>query len=161
MNKGATVLGVDYADHTSLVEALQGIDVVISTFGTEGLAHQPALARAAKEAGAKLFVPSEFGVDTDRKDVLPTAPAVVKNKKQFREELEQVCMRCEQRRPDPTRRRGTSIRVLTLSFFSRFFLPDRTAVDWVHYWLVRQPGLHAVLWFRLCLAQSPYRRVRK
>jgi len=55
---GATVVAVDYADPSSLVKALAGVEVVISALAAGGFAAQPALADAAKAAGAKLFVPS-------------------------------------------------------------------------------------------------------
>ncbi|KAJ7857256.1 hypothetical protein B0H14DRAFT_2751350 [Mycena olivaceomarginata] len=41
------------------------VDVVISTVAYEGLASQNSLVDAAKLAGVKLFVPSEFGFPTD------------------------------------------------------------------------------------------------
>lgn len=44
--------------------ALRGIDVLISTLSTGALAPQVPLAQAAKAAGVKLFVPSEFGNPT-------------------------------------------------------------------------------------------------
>jgi hypothetical protein len=44
---------------------LKGIDVLISTSGFEGLGLQSTLAKAALEAGVKLFVPTEFGDTTD------------------------------------------------------------------------------------------------
>ena len=55
---GATVKVVDYADPSSLAEALAGAEVVISTLYAAGFAVQPAVVDAAKAAGAKLFVPS-------------------------------------------------------------------------------------------------------
>ncbi|KZV84566.1 NAD(P)-binding protein [Exidia glandulosa HHB12029] len=61
---GATARKVDYGKEESLVEALKGIDVIVSTLSEGGFAVQPALADAAKKAGVKLFVPSEFGVKT-------------------------------------------------------------------------------------------------
>ncbi|KZT54960.1 NAD(P)-binding protein [Calocera cornea HHB12733] len=65
-NPEATKLGVksvqvDYEDKASLVSALTGVDVVVSTVGIFGLGLQPSIAHAAKEAGVKLFVPAEYG----------------------------------------------------------------------------------------------------
>lgn len=51
---------VDYADHASLVFALQGVHTIISTISVNGPESQLALLEAAKEAGAKRFAPSEF-----------------------------------------------------------------------------------------------------
>lgn len=58
------VKDVDYSVHSSLVDGLRGIDVVISTLGMGGSPAQNALADAAKEAGARLFVPSEWAAPT-------------------------------------------------------------------------------------------------
>jgi hypothetical protein len=44
-----------------LVDAFKGVQVVISTVGIVALGQQKDLARAAKEAGVKLFAPSEYG----------------------------------------------------------------------------------------------------
>jgi len=66
VEKGAKVVAVDYSSSSSLVSALQGTDVVISTLGFEAFdAQQNALADAAKQAGASVFVPAEFGNPTD------------------------------------------------------------------------------------------------
>ncbi|ORY58674.1 hypothetical protein BCR35DRAFT_326838 [Leucosporidium creatinivorum] len=63
--KGAELKVVDYDSEDSLVEALKGVEVVISTLNGAGFAAQPALAKAAaKVGGVKLFVPSEFGNPT-------------------------------------------------------------------------------------------------
>ncbi|KAE8216714.1 hypothetical protein CF327_g190 [Tilletia walkeri] len=64
--KAEVIGGVDYSDHDALTVALSGHEVVISTFSTmrqEGVIHQLAFIRAAKRAGIKLFVLSEFGFD--------------------------------------------------------------------------------------------------
>ncbi|KAB5591663.1 Isoflavone reductase-like protein [Ceratobasidium theobromae] len=60
--RGASLHGVTYEDEAELVEVLQGVDVVLSTLNAGGImGAQPNLLRAAKKAGAKLFMPSEFG----------------------------------------------------------------------------------------------------
>ena len=60
---GAEIRPVDYADHTSLVEAPKGVHTVISVIkapGPEWLSYQVNLLNAAKEAGDKRFAPSAF-----------------------------------------------------------------------------------------------------
>jgi hypothetical protein len=58
------VIPVDYSNKESIKSALTGIDVVISTISSLAIGVQPGIAEAAKEAGVKLFVPSEFGGPT-------------------------------------------------------------------------------------------------
>ncbi|KIJ30354.1 hypothetical protein M422DRAFT_268113 [Sphaerobolus stellatus SS14] len=61
-SQGAELAAVDYDSQTSLINALQGVDVVLSALRDGGLEEvQLNLARAAKAAGVKLFVPSEYG----------------------------------------------------------------------------------------------------
>jgi uncharacterized protein YbjT (DUF2867 family) len=57
----AKVIQVDYSDEGSIKHALTGVDVVISTIAIAALEVQGRIVTAAKEAGVKLFVPSEFG----------------------------------------------------------------------------------------------------
>ncbi|KAG8769870.1 hypothetical protein FRC12_004679 [Ceratobasidium sp. 428] len=60
--RGAALYGVSYDDEAELAAALQGADIVLSTLSGGGITSaQPNLLRAAKTAGAKLFIPSEFG----------------------------------------------------------------------------------------------------
>ena len=63
----AKVIQVDYSNNESIKHALTGVEVVISTIsGTpEALDVQKKIAAAAKEADVKLFVPSEFGGNTE------------------------------------------------------------------------------------------------
>ncbi|KAH7022167.1 NmrA-like family-domain-containing protein [Ilyonectria destructans] len=63
-NPNQTIKEVDYAVEGDLVAALDGVDVVVSTLGTESISIQPALINAAITAGVKRFIPSEFGSDT-------------------------------------------------------------------------------------------------
>lgn len=66
--KGVKVVPVDYGDVSSLAKTLQdnAVEVLISTVGTpDAYAAQKGYADAAKLAGVKLFVPSEFGVPTE------------------------------------------------------------------------------------------------
>ncbi|KAN0140140.1 NAD-P-binding protein [Lactarius tabidus] len=62
---GANLVTVDYSNKESIKKALTGVDVVISTLPGTALDVQPGIAEAAKEAGVKLFVPSEFGGPTE------------------------------------------------------------------------------------------------
>jgi len=59
---------VDYTVPDTLVAALANTDVVISTLGRPAFDLQETLARAAKTAGVKLFVPSEFGNPTEGRE---------------------------------------------------------------------------------------------
>ncbi len=54
---------LDVLNIESLKKAFTGVDVVVSTVNGGGFAVQENLLTAAKEAGVKRFVPSEFGVD--------------------------------------------------------------------------------------------------
>ncbi|VDC03006.1 unnamed protein product [Peniophora sp. CBMAI 1063] len=65
--RGATIVPIaDYTSTSEVAKALAGIEVVISTLGHSAYGIQIPIAQAAKEAGAKLFVPSEFGSPTDK-----------------------------------------------------------------------------------------------
>ncbi|KAH7100490.1 NAD(P)-binding protein [Auriculariales sp. MPI-PUGE-AT-0066] len=83
---GATVCVVDYGNAGSLKAALIGIEVVVSCLAGGGFGVQAALADAAKAAGVKLFVPSEFGVDTS---VLPR-DHLLAGKQAFAEHLHSI-----------------------------------------------------------------------
>src|SRR5712692_1520191 len=61
----AKVARVDYSNDESIKRSLTGVEVVISTISGEGLNLQGKIAAAAKEAGVKLFIPSEFGNITE------------------------------------------------------------------------------------------------
>ncbi|KAG7392904.1 hypothetical protein PHYBOEH_006223 [Phytophthora boehmeriae] len=60
--RGAALVKVDYDDEASLKEALGGFEVVFCALQAFAHASQFAVARAAKAAGAQLFVPTEFGM---------------------------------------------------------------------------------------------------
>ena len=79
--KGAKRAVVDYNSASSLSAALRGVDVVVSAFSSnsEGATNQEALARASKEAGVKIFVPSDYGAPAEGSD----RPVFVQ-KKQFK-----------------------------------------------------------------------------
>ena len=61
----AKLIQVDYSNHESIKHALAGVDVVISTVAIAALNVQEKIAAAAKEADVKLFVPSEFGGNSE------------------------------------------------------------------------------------------------
>ena len=54
-----------------VTKALAGIDVAICAFSPMALGPQNAIADSAKAAGVKLFVPSEYGVDTEDINKIP------------------------------------------------------------------------------------------
>ena len=64
--KGATIAPIaDYNDVPSVSAVLEGVEAVISTLGVTAASLQIPIAEAAKAAGVKLFIPSEFGASTD------------------------------------------------------------------------------------------------
>ncbi|KAF5387861.1 hypothetical protein D9615_000160 [Tricholomella constricta] len=67
LGDGVKVAPINYTDIAAIIRVLKEnrVEVVISTLGSEGLASQNTIAEAAKAAGVKLFVPSEFGVPTE------------------------------------------------------------------------------------------------
>ncbi|KAI0258387.1 NAD-P-binding protein [Gloeopeniophorella convolvens] len=72
----AKVVAVDFSNKESIKSAFAGIDVAISTIAVVALGLQASIAEAAKEAGVKLFVPSEFaGVTEGATEGLFTAKA--------------------------------------------------------------------------------------
>ncbi|KAG8729329.1 hypothetical protein FRC11_009022, partial [Ceratobasidium sp. 423] len=61
-SKGASLHAISYDDEASIVNALQGVDVLVSTVaGAALVSAQVPLIKAAKAAGVKLFFPSEYG----------------------------------------------------------------------------------------------------
>ncbi|KIJ60112.1 hypothetical protein HYDPIDRAFT_183740 [Hydnomerulius pinastri MD-312] len=64
---GAKVAAVDYADVKAVAAVFREhkVEVVVSGLAYGALPAQTPLADAAKEAGVKLFVPSEFGMPTE------------------------------------------------------------------------------------------------
>ncbi|CAE6366785.1 unnamed protein product [Rhizoctonia solani] len=61
-SKGASLHAISYDDEASILKALQGVDVVVSTVaGSAIVSAQVPLIKAAKAAGVKLFLPSEYG----------------------------------------------------------------------------------------------------
>ncbi|XP_020572458.1 isoflavone reductase-like protein [Phalaenopsis equestris] len=86
---GVTFVYGDLYDHASLVKAIKGVDVVISTVGRGQLADQAKIISAIKEAGnIKRFLPSEFGNDVDRSNYVDPAKSTFKIKSQIRRAIE-------------------------------------------------------------------------
>lgn len=67
--KGARIHAVDYDDEASLVEALSGVQVVISTLGPPGSPLQVSIVKAAKKAGVELYVNGHWGPTWTAADV--------------------------------------------------------------------------------------------
>jgi len=81
-SRGAHLVEGDVSKPETFKDKLKGIDVVISTLSGGGFGTQFGLLNAAKEAGVKRFVPSEFGIDLTR-----TSQPLFGPKKALREEL--------------------------------------------------------------------------
>jgi nucleoside-diphosphate-sugar epimerase len=69
------VVRTDYSP-ASLVEAFQGQDAVVSTIASTSTRTQTSLVDSAIAAGVKVFLPSEFGVDTAASNVVEILPGV-------------------------------------------------------------------------------------
>ncbi|TFY66336.1 hypothetical protein EVG20_g4762 [Dentipellis fragilis] len=82
---GARVAEVDYTSEQSIISVLHGVTVVISTVSHMQLDIQPILATAAKKAGVRLFVPSEYGDPTDIAET-----GVLKIKRDFHTKLREL-----------------------------------------------------------------------
>lgn len=65
--EGAKIVTADYADVKAVASILREhkVEVLISALAYGALTSQSTIADAAKEAGVKLFVPSEFGLPTE------------------------------------------------------------------------------------------------
>ncbi|KAG9106387.1 hypothetical protein FRC07_008849 [Ceratobasidium sp. 392] len=84
---GTSMRTISYDDQSSIVKALVGVDVLVSAVAESALeSAQVALIQAAKEAGVKLFVPSEFGVyfadDSNRSPTIQAKKAVLRKAKE-------------------------------------------------------------------------------
>lgn len=62
---------------TQLVSILTGQDIVISAIATQAVGQQRTIIDAAVKAGAKLFIPSEFGHDTRNQRAAELLPGFV------------------------------------------------------------------------------------
>ena len=56
---------VDYSRESTLLSALDGVEVVITALAFAAFEKQKDIVKAAKAAGVKLFVDSEYGLHTD------------------------------------------------------------------------------------------------
>jgi uncharacterized protein YbjT (DUF2867 family) len=70
----AAVVTADYDSKENLVSLIRGHEVVISLVAARVAASQKLLIDAAIEAGAKLFIPSEFGHDATNEAITPLLP---------------------------------------------------------------------------------------
>lgn len=64
--KGATFAVINYDDTSTFEPVFRGVDVIVSALPESIILKQKELAVAAKTAGVKLFVPTEFGDPTDK-----------------------------------------------------------------------------------------------
>jgi uncharacterized protein YbjT (DUF2867 family) len=64
---GSKIVTADYADVNAVASILREnkVEVVISALAYSALPSQYTIADAAKEAGVKLFLPSEYGMPTE------------------------------------------------------------------------------------------------
>ncbi|PKA53889.1 Isoflavone reductase-like protein [Apostasia shenzhenica] len=86
---GVVLVHGDLYDHESLVKAIKEVDVVISTVGFDQLADQTNIIAAIKQAGnIKRFLPSEFGYDADRINVIEPAKRLIEAKVKIRRAIE-------------------------------------------------------------------------
>jgi len=69
------LVNTDYSP-ASLSEAFKGQDAVVSAVASAGLGTQIALVDAAIAAGVKVFLPSEFGIDTASPNAVQTIPGI-------------------------------------------------------------------------------------
>lgn len=91
MPSGVEVRKVNYDDPSSLVSALQGQDLVVSTMSTFASNMQSKLVEAAGEAQVPWVFPSVYGNDTDD-DLLNNDILVGAEKKAARQRIEQLGM---------------------------------------------------------------------
>jgi hypothetical protein len=114
---GVEVKTVDYTSSESLVDALRGHDVVLSTLGFSSVPLQKSIIDAAVEAGVKRFIPSDFaGISTDpkAKDLPPYAPTT--------EILEYLKAKAESS--------GLEYTVFSIGAFLEFIIETPFFVDW-------------------------------
>jgi len=85
-----TPISTDFTP-SSLTAAFQDQDVVISVLGFDGLVEQNKMIDAAKEAGVKRFIPSEFGWSKD----LPMVPELKARLKIKEDGFKYLVQKCE------------------------------------------------------------------
>ncbi|KAE8445916.1 hypothetical protein EG329_012695 [Mollisiaceae sp. DMI_Dod_QoI] len=76
---------VDYSSPSSIAAALAGQDAVVSTIATLALTQQSSIIDEAVKAGVKRFIPSEFGLNTQK--VTGGAKKILGAKIQLQEQL--------------------------------------------------------------------------
>ncbi|KAJ3694316.1 hypothetical protein LUZ60_009796 [Juncus effusus] len=108
-DSGVTLVKGDLNDHESLVNAIKGVDVVISTVGGAQIADQIKIIKAIKEAGnVKRFLPSEFGSDVDRVHTVEPAKSIFGLKASIRRSIEAE---------------GIPFTIVSSNYFAGYFLP--------------------------------------
>ncbi|KAF9576103.1 hypothetical protein EC968_000171 [Mortierella alpina] len=90
-SSGAIIV-FDAFNGNNLANALHGVDVVVSTVGTDFYNSQVLLIDAAKAAGVKRFVPSEFGLDTIKYTRLNDLHPILVDKGRIRDYIEKSGM---------------------------------------------------------------------
>jgi len=63
--RGGELAVVNYSDESTVLAAFEGVEVVITAIAFEALEKQKGLVKAAKAAGVKLFVPTEYSIPSD------------------------------------------------------------------------------------------------
>ncbi|KAG6756855.1 hypothetical protein POTOM_040298 [Populus tomentosa] len=134
-NLGVNFLLGDLSDHESLVNAINQVDVVISTIAHDQLYNQDKIIAAIKEAGnIKRFFPSEFGNDVDRAHDAEPAKTGFATKAKIRRAIEAE---------------GIPYTCVASNFFSGFFLPALNHSSSGGLWLYLHPHVqgfeHCVL----------------
>ncbi|XP_020267506.1 isoflavone reductase-like protein [Asparagus officinalis] len=115
VSSGVTLLKGNLHDHESLVKAIKEVDVVISAVGAVQLADQIKIVDAIKEVGnIKRFLPSEFGFDHDRVDVIGPAESTFAPKVQIRRAIEAE---------------GTPYTIVSSNYFAGCSLPTLAQAD--------------------------------
>lgn len=115
---GAQLVRGSLEDHTSLVEAIKKVDVVISTVGGAQILDQINIIKAIKEVGTiKRFFPSEFGMDVDKVHAVEPAKTMFGDKAKIRR---------------ATEAEGIPYTYVSSNLFAGYFLPN-----------LGQPGLSA------------------
>ncbi len=71
-SKGARLITGDVENPETYEEKIKGIEVVVSAISGRAIKAQIPLIHAAKHAGVKLFLPSEYGFDSSTVYVIVT-----------------------------------------------------------------------------------------
>ena len=64
-SRGGELAIIDHSDESTLLAAFKGVEVVITAIAFEALEKQKGLVKAAKAAGVKLYVPTEYSIPSD------------------------------------------------------------------------------------------------